>query len=313
MNFDFLKIFKKDKKELISVIITVYQVKDYIEKCIESVINQTYKNLEIIVIDDGSTDGSSEILDKYALEDKRIKVIHKENGGVGNARNTGIKMAKGKYLYMIDGDDYISENTIEKLYNNLKEEDADISVCNFLWIYEDGKEKNDMEQVTKKRFCATDDTKYYNLYNEYYVSTVVPWNKLYKKEIFNGVKYPSGIVHEDEYVICDILQNAKKISYMLDEDLYYYIQRSNSITKTFNMARLGIDDALDNRIKFFKERNMEELVYKTLTLKKGKLANVLKNIKEQKLSDEDMAIVKKYENKLKEIDENIRLYEKKHN
>ena len=135
--------------ELISVIVPVYNVEKYISRCIESIMKQTYKNIEIILIDDGSTDNSGKICDEYSLKDDRINVIHKKNGGLSDARNTGLDIAKGKYISLIDSDDFVSKFFIETLYNTCKNENCEIAICEYERVYEEKEEISDLENDNK--------------------------------------------------------------------------------------------------------------------------------------------------------------------
>ena len=247
-----------NKKELISIIVPIYNVEKYLETCIESIIKQTYKKIEIILVNDGSTDNCLQICEKYAATDKRIKVINKENGGLSDARNKGIEKATGKYLIFIDSDDYIDVQMVEKLYTNLIENKADISICNHYYDYQNGNIK--FKKFPNKELISNKEKKFYNIYNDYSVSTITAWGKIYKKEIFNNIKYPVGKIHEDEAIVLDILNIAKKISYF-DEPLYYYVQRNNSITSNFNIKRLDIISVHESRINKLKKKNNKELLY----------------------------------------------------
>lgn len=176
-------------KELISVIIPVYNVEKYLNKSIESVIKQTYKELEIILVDDGSTDSSGKICDEFAQKDDRIKVIHKKNGGLSDARNAGISEAKGKYLGFIDSDDYIDKNFYEILYNVLKKYNSDISICKHRETYTDYEENTSKLEIKEQVFNTEQALKELLLFGE--VNNYA-WNKLYKKELFNEINYPVG-------------------------------------------------------------------------------------------------------------------------
>ena len=243
----------------ISIIIPIYNVEKYLERCINSIINQTYSNIEILLIDDGSTDSSPTICDNYQKKDNRIKVIHKQNGGLSDARNKGIEIATGEYLIFIDSDDYIEKNMVEVLYNDLIKNNADISICDYIKEYSDKKE---IDNFDKKYFVISGNDKYNYLYNEYSIRTIVAWNKIYKKELFKEIRYEKGKVHEDEFIIHELLNKAKKISYVL-EPLYHYIQRDNSITHSFNYKRFDKIEALDQRADFFQKNNMNNLYYET--------------------------------------------------
>lgn len=251
-------------EELISVIVPVYNIEKYIKKCIESIINQTYNNLEIILVDDGSTDKSGKICDEYALIDKRISVIHKENGGLSDARNCGIDVAKGKYIAFVDSDDFIDLKMYEILYNNLVKNNADISICKpYLFEkYNEVVEAKEAEVVTvweKKDF-------YTKMYDDY-LMTVVAWNKLYKREIFENIRYPQGKKIEDAAIIHYVLEKCEKIV-LTNLELYFYYQRDDSIMHKYNFGLLDELDALYDRILFFEKKQFvkESFFDKTLEI-----------------------------------------------
>ncbi len=212
---------------LISIIVPVYNVEKYLERCILSIINQSYSNIEIIIVNDGSTDGSEDIINKYKKEDSRIKSIYQENGGLSSARNTGIDCCNGEYIMFVDSDDYIHANMTKTLYTNMIENDADISVCDFYWDYDD---KIIQETNTNECHFYTGDEVIFQLRDNNLI-TVVAWNKLYKKELWDDLRYPNGRIHEDEYVIHKLLEKCKGIVYTNDK-LYYYIKRGESISST---------------------------------------------------------------------------------
>lgn len=248
-------------KDKISVIVPIYKVEEYLNRCIDSIINQTYSNLEIILVDDGSPDDCGKICDEYAKKDKRIKVLHKENGGLSDARNRGVEVASGKYVCFIDSDDFVNPLMIEVLYNNLIKYKADLSICNYKQT-----SKSDIDTVN----ISSENTKVFegasimnNLYNDLYVVTEVAWNKLYKKDVWKNIKYPFGKIHEDAYVIHHILNACKKVVYS-DLKLYYYFERENSITKVFNEKRFDALGALKDRIDFFKKIKREDLHYRSI-------------------------------------------------
>lgn len=240
---------------LISVIVPVFQVEEYLEKCISSILHQTYKNLEIILVDDGSADGSGEMCDKYALSDNRINVIHKENGGLSSSRNAGIEIAKGKYLCFVDSDDMIHEQYIEKLWRLCVNYDADIAQCDFLCIDKDSKllplnpdrdicVLSGMEALREYCFGISE------------VQYCVSWNKLYRKELFDGIRFPVGRQHEDVFTSYKLLYKAKRVV-LTSEYLYYYLQRADSITgKGFTLKFLDRADAFKERIDFLHEHSL---------------------------------------------------------
>lgn len=220
---------------LISVIIPVYKVEKYLHKCVDSVINQTYSKLEIILVDDGSPDNCGMICDEYSQKDSRIRVIHKENGGLSDARNAGLDIALGDYIGFVDSDDYIAPNMYEMMLQNAKKNKADISLCGYYNEYEGGIIEKNYPIIEKKVLTASEGLKEV-IYSKKY--GVMAWTKLYKKELFKNVRYPKGHVCEDVYVIGDIFENVK-IAAFDSTSLYYYVHRNDSITTySFNEKHL---------------------------------------------------------------------------
>lgn len=236
----------------ISIIVPIYRVENYIGKCIDSIIRQTYNNLEIILVNDGSPDNCGKICDEYAKLDNRIKVIHKENGGLSDARNVGIEAASGKYIAFVDGDDYIHPQMYELMYNSIIENDADISVCRYKSVKEEESEKYEQINNVEWVVLESDKDKFeYSLGPNTIVCFTVAWNKLYKAEIFNDICYPYGKIHEDEFTTYKTIERAKKIVYT-DNELYYYVQRDGSImNKAFDKRRLWILDAFQERLELY--------------------------------------------------------------
>lgn len=216
-------------EDLITIIVPVYNVEKYIKKCIDSILHQTYKNLEIILVDDESPDNCGTICDEYTQKDYRVRVIHKKNGGLSDARNIGLKIANGKYIGFIDSDDYIKRNMIQDLYNLLKEKNADISICAYELLNEDEKPK-----ANKSGKIYSFDS--IEAIRELLMSKLITshcWNKLYKKELWENIEFPIGRKFEDIAVMHLIFEKAKRIVYK-DEIGYYYIKRNNSIMKNVN-------------------------------------------------------------------------------
>lgn len=237
--------------DLISIIVPVYNVSSYLEKCLDSIVNQSYSNLEIILVDDGATDNSGIICDTYSVKDKRIKVIHKENGGLSSARNAGIDIARGKYFAFIDSDDWIEFDFIELLYNSMKLDNADISQCSF--IQERGEHLSDINRVEEVKLITGVDA-IENLYNKHtYIDTVVSWNKLYNRKLFDEIRYPEGMINEDEAIIHEILYGVNKVA-INESTLYHYTIRDNSITKSeYNIKKLDSITAFEKRLDFLKK------------------------------------------------------------
>lgn len=227
--------------DLISVVVPVYNVKRYLKRCIDSIEKQTYKNIEVILVDDGSNDGSEIMCDEFEKKYENIKVVHKENGGLSSARNEGIKIATGKYIGFVDSDDFIDEKMYECLYNNLIETESDISVCK---PYQYSQEDEICESKEEEKIITYEGIEILrNMYRDYF-TIVVSWNKLYKKELFDEVKYPEGKIIEDAAVIHYLLNKSSKIV-ISNLELYFYYQREDSIMHNSNMRIL---DELDRFI-----------------------------------------------------------------
>lgn len=212
-------------EDLITIVVPVYKVEKYLEKCINSILSQTYSNLEIILVDDGSPDNCGKMCDTYAKKDNRIKVIHKENGGLSDARNAGIEIAKGKYITFIDSDDYIEEDYIEFLYNLIKENNVKVSICSHTVIYDTGRI---IEKATNEHSILEAKTTIERiLYDE--GIDISAWAKMYETQLFADTKYPKGRLFEDSATTCKILSKCDKIA-IGSVSKYNYIIRSESIT-----------------------------------------------------------------------------------
>ena len=216
--------------KLISVVIPVYNVEEYLVECIESVLKQTYTNLEIILVDDGSLDNSGKICDDYAKKDSRIVVIHKRNGGLSSARNAALEIIKGCYVVFVDSDDYIEHTMIEVLYNKINQYNADISICAYrvtsnIDMFDSELECKEYLMTGKKLIMA------YIYRDSNYTITHAVWNRLYKKELLNGLKFCEGRVHEDILFSTEVMLRIQKAIY-IDKYLYNYRDnRPGSITE----------------------------------------------------------------------------------
>lgn len=252
------------EKELVTIIVPIYNVEKYLKECIESIINQTYKNLEIILVNDGSTDDSLKICMDYKEKDKRIVIINKINGGLSDARNKGIDAANGKYICFVDSDDYISSTYVELLYNEARKNNTDIVLCGIKNVNDEKKILS--EYGYKKNIVKSGKELLFDYYQENGVEVIVAWNKLYKRELFNTYRYNVGKIHEDEFLTYKILYNLDKVSIISDK-LYYYRKNDTSIVnKKFNLKRLDLIEALENRMTFFKENSENKLYILTVEL-----------------------------------------------
>lgn len=214
-------------KELISVIVPVYNVKDYLAKCLDSITTQSYKDLEIIVVDDGSTDGSSELCDEYAKKDKRIRVVHQKNAGLSAARNTGIEAAIGKYLMFLDSDDTIDPDVIKTLNDALRKDEVKIAICGRAYTFEDGKKIEKVKENIHKTMFFEEAIEEMNRYILFDMSAN---GKLFHRELFENLRFPIGKLSEDFFIMPDLFKLAEKVSY-ISKPNYNYLQRKNSITK----------------------------------------------------------------------------------
>ena len=233
--------------DLISVIIPVYNVEEFLERCIKSIIEQTYKNLEIILVNDGSTDSSGKMCDIYEKKDKRIKVIHKKNGGLSDARNVAIDICKGKYITFVDSDDFVFKKYIENLYTSLKENDADISTCSYIEFSSEVKHiETKPANIVYNNILALENMLYQKNV------TTSAWAKLYKKTLFKNIRYPKGKICEDLDTTYKLFSKSKKIVITNKKD-YFYFQRPNSIINSkFKLARLDALDFAIEETKFIK-------------------------------------------------------------
>ena len=211
--------------KLISIIIPVYNVECYLGACMESVLNQTYKKIEVILVDDGATDNSGQMCDHYAEEDMRVRVIHKKNGGLADARNKGITHANGDYIMFIDSDDVVSQNFVEYLYSLIIENSSDIGICNPIHCYPGRKIKFEPENM--KKIFKPEDAIVEMLYQKSFL--VAAWGKIFKKEYFDDILFPYGMLFEDSAIMYKIFDKAEKIVYS-DAKLYGYMHWNGSIT-----------------------------------------------------------------------------------
>lgn len=240
----------------VSVIVPVYNVEKYLEKCLDSLVNQTLDNIEIVVVNDGSPDNSQKIIDKYKKNyPKKISSYIKENGGVSSARNLGIEKAQGEYIAFIDGDDYVSLDMYEKMYNKAISNNFDIVVCDLNYIYEDLKNV----QVSSNILKDTTDIK--KVYVSMYPSVC---NKIYKKELFDKkVEFKKGIYFEDVDFLYKIFPYIKSIG-VLKDAFIQYVQREGSITHVFDNRLYDYVSNFNELIEFYKERNLYDEYKKEL-------------------------------------------------
>lgn len=245
--------------ELISIIVPVYKVENYLQRCVESLINQTYQNIEIILVDDGSPDRCGEMCEGLARQDSRIRVYHKENGGLSDARNYGVNVANGKYIGFVDSDDYVHSSMYEILYKAIVKENADVAECGVTRVYGN---RTRVHCEIENLYEIMDEKQYFEeilTLKKVYGSV---WCKLIRKDIANQVQFEKGKYYEDLFYNLELVQIAKKYVFT-NQPYYYYFIRENSITtEKYSPKQLTIIEAL-NKYYTFSEKNYPELVEKT--------------------------------------------------
>lgn len=261
-------------RKLISVIVPIYKVEDFLDACIESLVNQTYSNLEIILVDDGSPDRCGEICDAWEKTDTRIRVIHKENGGLSDARNAGIRIANGSYIGFVDSDDVIHPRMYEILVDALEHMECEIACCN---VTSDFQEESNAaagnepayywklpSELLKNRLTSMEAIE--SLLRLERISVMV-WNKLYKREVINQVWFPKGRYHEDEFWTYLVLDRAQNVAY-IDAALYGYRLRPESITrKKYTSRHLDHLDARVQRLEYMKKNHPQFVFLESCNLR----------------------------------------------
>ena len=231
--------------ERISVIVPVYGVEAYLDRCVRSLVEQSYANLEIILVDDGSPDNCGTMCDSWAEKDRRIKVIHKKNGGLSDARNAGLCIATGEYIAFVDSDDWVAENYIEAMALAIERSGAQLAACDVLTVYREDSIKVVSAPCASQRVCGPEEALNDLIHGRGF--RAVAWNKLYHRTLLQGVSFPVGKHHEDEFVTYRVLAGAEKLVYV-DAPLYFYFQRQGSIMHTTSIKRLDVLDAYLERL-----------------------------------------------------------------
>ncbi len=245
-----------DKK--VSVIVPSYNVEKYLEFSIGSLTAQTYSNLQIIIIDDGSKDDTGRLADRLAREDDRIEVYHQPNGGLSAARNSGLARVKGDYIAFVDPDDNVALDFVEKLVSHLERAEADIAVCPFVRV-KTHEEVGVTDEADVEEEIMTGIEALGRIFSEYNVETIVAWNKLYRSELWDGLTFPVGRIHEDEMMVPQLLYRAKRVV-RINCPLYYYFSNDNGImSRARGEKGLDILVAIEERRKFFLSHGLKEL------------------------------------------------------
>ena len=225
-------------KDRVSIITAVYKAEEFLDRCVESLVKQEYTNLEILLIDDGSPDNCPQKCDEWAQKDKRIKVIHKQNGGVSSAWNAGLDNAAGEYIAFVDSDDWVESNYVSELYNLIQKHNCDIAICSNDIIREEGIRTQIIDGS-----CPAEETYYVasNCLKAFFAEKEwrhTAWGKLYKKNIFQSLRYPEDIMcTEDTYMICDICKQVQTGIATTSKVLYHYVMQNKSVSKTINEKR----------------------------------------------------------------------------
>lgn len=280
---------------LISIVIPVYNVEKYLSKCLNSIRKQTFKNLDVILIDDGSTDRSGKICENYCKKDSRFRVIHQENRGQAAARNLALDIAKGKYVCFVDSDDYIEETMIEKLYNSITNDNADIAICGYNRVNEMGELTKTFLPFHSERILSKQEAVLEVLKDTHLFSFL--WDKIFKKELFEDVKFPENKLFEDVATVYKVIQKAEKIK-AIPLALYNYVERSSSTIASYSDKRF--QDQLESfygQKKFAKKYHYNEaipwinyhitetkrriLYWYITTEKKDKIKTIIKELKKE--------------------------------
>lgn len=231
----------------VSVVVPIYNVEKYIKKCLDSLVNQTLQEIQIILVNDGSTDESGNIAKEYASKyTNKIIYLEKENGGLSDARNFGMRYTEGEYIAFLDSDDYVENTMYEEMYNKALQENSDYVECDFLWEYPDKTKKDKRNSYNNKKEMLTN-------------VRVVAWNKLIKREILekNNISFPKGLRYEDIEFTYKLIPYLNKVSYV-DKEFVHYVQRNNSIANVQNERTAEVFTIFDNIIKYYQEKGFYE-------------------------------------------------------
>ena len=260
---------------LITIIIPVYKVEKYLARCLDSVISQTYENLEIIVVDDGSPDSCPEICDQYATKDERIMVIHQTNQGQSSARNAGLDRAKGKYIAFVDSDDYVDQNYIRHMYQAISHNKADFVICAYFSVAF-GKE---LSLKLPKRSCGiiTRDEYWMMETTDGTMCSIALWNKLFKSELWTKLRFKEGRYAEDSFAMTQYVKEANCV-YVMDEPLYYYVHRADSEVHRFEIKNMDSMEARLERADYYYQEGNRKALRNCLSQVRGGLAYVYQRL-----------------------------------
>jgi glycosyltransferase involved in cell wall biosynthesis len=276
------------KNPLISVIVPVYKVEQYLATCLNSIVNQTYKNLEIILVDDGSPDNCGKICDEYAQKDDRIVVLHQPNSGVSRARNAGLDIAKGEYIAFVDSDDYIALDMYEELMSIAQKQSADIVTCNHYTINNKGTVlcTNNFDNLN------VDEVRYLILMDKY---SICLWDKLYKASLFNDIRFKIDIYSEDLFIMPSLFFKAEKLAWTSQAYYYYCLNMGSNMTLFGTKRKYGFFAAWEEHEKFAKKYCPKAYTWSEFRTIRNAIGALVANMKEQILTQQK---IKKCENYL---------------
>ena len=269
------------RQPLVSIIVPIYNAEKYLDRCMKSLLNQTYHNTEIVLVDDGSSDHSAEVCRKYTDQYEKVRFFQKSNGGAASARNFGIDHARGEYLAFVDADDYVQDIFIEKLLNLCLTYNSEIAMCDFVWVHTD---ECNFEQLVENKIQKVNtpmEMMYRCCNKNKIIETIIP-NKLYKKSLFDDLRYPEGMTYEDLAMTHQILYKATSIA-ECNNKMYAYFMSDNSVTrKKYNIHNFRSENkAQDERIVFFRDIGEKQLFQKAvLSVQRNRVANFCKCYRE---------------------------------
>lgn len=239
-----------EMNKIVSVIVPVYRVEHYLNRAVDSILNQTYQHLDIILVDDGSPDRCGEICDEYAVIDSRVRVIHKSNGGLSSARNAGLEIANGEYVLFVDSDDFIQAHMVERLLGVIEKEKFDIVQCSFFRFASDIPQErltDQIEIVSKYDALKRIDEAVY----------MAAWNKIYKKDLFADIRFPEGKIHEDVGCTYKLFFDSEGIAVISDELYGYYVNPDSITTSKIKENKLDLLDVYAEQMEFFQKRGLK--------------------------------------------------------
>ncbi len=287
---------------MISVIIPVYNNENDIERCIKSALSQQNVEVQVIVVDDGSTDGTAKIVDNYASKNGNLICIHKENGGASTARNIGLDKAEGEYIFFLDGDDYIEQDALYQLYNAAIVNDVDMVISNFCTRDAKGNliKKFEIPMYAKDKKISEYDYWKLNAEDSTYITSVV-WTKLYRRKLWDTVRFPEGIIHEDEFVQAPLVNNCSGI-FVLDKVLYNQCLSDDSVMRRpFNYKNLASSKARAERTKYLMGKGYYDMALYNFGFGTRMMILGKNSLKDKKSREEIARQYKEYKSIAKEL------------